>query len=860
MSNSSSRFSAIPWPLCGTLGAALLLAAAFALAWYHFAGNVVSFNADMCYCLHFCDDILHGRDLRGWHLPAAPYLVPDMVVVGALTLLTTNVCTVFLIYSILYYVSLLAVLVALFHRMGIPRREAFTIAVLDLALMLVSCFPHDYVVRSVLFFYPGNHMACLLVGLAATALVLRNVTRGYSRLSAVLFALLCGLCAFSDHLLIVQFLAPIGAATLLLALCRLFPWRRALLTTALLASAVLLAMTRESVLSWFGLVPLRLKPALRVPGIDALRESAQSFWIAFHNQWLMLLVCAVHLAGALTAALFWLRRCLRARASAEIPETAAPETRPNGTAILFVSLVLLLAPLSNAAALIVNDMVNYSTLGEDRYLYTWLLLPFLFIALWPRLLAWRPAASAALLGVIAVVLVRLLTFPDALTLDGFGSRYPPVAQALDDMVRKHGRLRGFAEYWHAREMHYLTHERVDVLPILPSGQPRFHGFNPNCFLSEDRRDLTIPDYHFFLMPTNGELGPDPEQILLRYGKPAEIISVDKFDIWRYDRLDSRQLDLFLRAQMAQRLVEQKPFVGPSEPRILAQPKRNLTPWGARGNVQIPHGGTLVLRFDKPVRGAMIDLAANFTDQYVLRFFRAGRELDKAHVSTVDWNGAESGYYCDPGLQARLVAVPGACRDGGFDEVRVTPFGPSPHFAIGHFLVFDEWVPCRSGWGRRDENYRRYEGEKMIGTASAEVTTIADASASAGQARQATAAFQGFMAYGPYLPLPPGRYRLDFAVKSDNNTSTEPVAILDACAYGGQERLQVRPVRGSDFSSPNRYQVFSFTFEAAEELDLVEYRVMVTGKAAVTLDYVEVTRLTPERSAEACEPQVDKADR
>jgi hypothetical protein len=137
--------------------------------------------------------------------------------------------------------------------------------------------------------------------------------------------------------------------------------------------------------------------------------------------------------------------------------------------------------------------------------------------------------------------------------------------------------------------------------------------------------------------------------------------------------------------------------------------------------------------------------------------------------------------------------------------------------------------------------------------SEEVTTIADASASAGHARQATAGFQGCMAFGPYLPLPPGRYRVEFALKVDDNTSTDTVATIDAYAFAGQQRLQVRPLRGSDFSSANQYQVFSFTFDAEEELDLVEYRVIVPGSTKVTLDYVDVTRLTSEKSAEACEP-------
>jgi hypothetical protein len=312
------------------------------------------------------------------------------------------------------------------------------------------------------------------------------------------------------------------------------------------------------------------------------------------------------------------------------------------------------------------------------------------------------------------------------------------------------------------------------------------------------------------------------------------------------------LDLFLRAQVAQRLAEQKPFVGPCEPAALARPKRNLTAWNERGNIQLCRDATLVVHFDKAVTGRMIDIAANFEDEYLLLFFRDGQPLGKTRVSAVAWNGSEIAY-SEPGLQARLVAVPAACQPDGFDEVRVTPLGRSQHFAIGHFLVFDEWIPYCSGRSGPGENYHRYEGEQMSRVDSAEVATVADASASAGQARQATAVFQGYLAFGPYLPMQPGRYRIDFALKIEDNTSTKTVATVDASAYGGKQTLQVRPLRGRDFTAANQYQVFSLNFDVEEELDLVEYRVLLAGKTKVTLDYVEVTRQPLECTSEICEP-------
>ena len=220
--------------------------------------------------------------------------------------------------------------------------------------------------------------------------------------------------------------------------------------------------------------------------------------------------------------------------------------------------------------------------------------------------------------------------------------------------------------------------------------------------------------------------------------------------------------------------------------------------------------------------------------------RDGKELGVTRVPSVEWTGAESAY-CKPGLQARLVPVPPACRTAGFDEVRVQPAGRSEHFSLGHFLVFDEWIPNQTGWERRYDRYRRYEGEKLNHWNSPAITTVEDPSASNGQAAQATSAFEGCLAYGPYTILSPGRYRAEFALKVEDNTPSDAVATIDSCAFGGELILHNRPLRGVDFPAANQYGLFSFCFDAEDELDLVEFRVTVHARAKVTLDYVDVTR-------------------
>ncbi|HWG42019.1 MAG TPA: hypothetical protein VN688_04475 [Gemmataceae bacterium] len=828
------------------VGVSLLLTLVFTLFCYQFLQDRFSFNSDQLYCIHFCDDLLHGHDVQGFHMPAAPYVFPDMVLVLVCSLLTSNLTAAFILYSLLYYGLLLAVLSAICREVGLSRPDSFVTAGVGVAFLLASHFDPVYSGRGALLCYPGNHMGCLLMGLGAIAFVLRAIRRGYRWWSALLLVGVCVPAGFSDQLLIVQYLVPLCAALLLLGICRLIPIRRSLITITLLGFSTLLAMKMRGVFVWLGFVPMRIThtdSAFGLRPIVSLKEFAANGWFIVRDQSLMQTVFILNTMTAATVLVIWSRRVWRsAPASADAGTISPNETRLDGTAILLLAGVLLLAPLSNAGALIATGSVDRAAV--TRYLYTWWFLPFLCLALWSRLLPWRPVRLIPWL-VTALVIFQMLRFPEPLRTDGFARRYPPLAQALDELVRKHGRLRGFAEYWRARESHYLTQERVDVLPILSWGVPWFHGFNPNAFLGDNPHDLSLPDYNFVIVPTNGEAGPDPEHILARFGKPVEIIPTEHHEIWRYDRLANRQLELFLRAQLAQRLVRDKPFLAPTEPSSLRKPKRNLTACDARGTIHLARGNSFTVRFDRPTTGAMIDISADFADEYSLLFLRGGKELGQTHVPAVEWTGSEIAY-CKPGLQSRLVQVPLACRKLGFNEVRITPLGRPQQFTIGHFLVFDEWLPLRSERAIPTDPYRRYEGEKMARLDSAEVTNLADASASAGQARQAAASFQGCMAYGPYTPLSPGRYRIDFALKVEDNTSSDAVAMIDSSACGGQQLLQSRMLSGGDFASADQYAVFSITFDAEDELDLVEYRVMTLGKTAVTLDYVEVTRIAAEK--------------
>jgi hypothetical protein len=829
---------------CCVIGAVLLLAATFALFACNYVQSDTSFNSDHLYCIHFCDDVLHGRDIQGWHLPAAPYLFPDMVLVCVSMSLTSNLAAIFTLYQAFYYGLLLVVLFVVLRNVGLSRQNAFLIGCISLTFLLACHLHPSYVNRSLPMFHPGNHMGCLLVGLAALACILRMMRSGQGWISGALFAVVCTIAGLSDQLLIVQFLAPISITLLLLSIFRQISFLRSLMAILMMGLSTLFALKAHPFIRALGLMPMKILQSQtdRSPNwSDSLLQFGANIWGIVNDQPIMCIVFVLNLMGTFAVLIQCLRR--KKHTPGEMAEVAGTSefsvhrSQVERSTLLLLAVFFLLSPGCSVAAVLIMGSVKEAALL--RYLHTCWLFPYLCLLVWTHLLPWRAARLAPWI-VTAVVGFRLLSFSETSPWQRFGPPYPPLAEKLDELTRGYGRLRGVAEYWQARRMHYLTNEHVSIAPILGLGMPWFHGFNPNAYLADDPNDLTVPDYHFVIVSPDDPAGPSPEHILLRYGKPVEIIAAGGYEIWRYERLLDRQWELFLRAQLAQRLVRRKPFLSPAQPETLRSPKPNLTPWNDSRNLRVERGSSLSIRFDKIITGATIDISSNYSDQYNMIFVRDGLDVGSVRVPSVEWTGAETAY-CAPGLQSRLVPVPPNCQAEGFDEVRLVPQGRSQHFCVGHFLVFDDCIPYQFHGSRQVEKYHRYEGEKLNRLESPEVADREDATASNGLARQASASYQGCMAYGPYTMLAPGRYRIDFALKVADNTSSDIVAAIDSYAFSGEQFLQRSRLRGTDFSRVDEYQIFSLTIEAEEELEMVEYRVIVPGKTTVTLDYVDVKK-------------------
>jgi hypothetical protein len=138
---------------------------------------------------------------------------------------------------------------------------------------------------------------------------------------------------------------------------------------------------------------------------------------------------------------------------------------------------------------------------------------------------------------------------------------------------------------------------------------------------------------------------------------------------------------------------------------------------------------------------------------------------------------------------------------------------------------------------------RYEAEDLAG--DLQDTVVADPQASGGRARIATTASphpegRTALVYGPYTDLLPGRYRVEYALKTDCAGLNERVAAVDVFTHrdGGLPRA-TREILGREFAAADRYQLFALEFETDRPLEDVEFRVQYAGLGMLGLDRVQI---------------------
>jgi len=792
-----------------------------------------AFSSDDLYTVDICRQALAGYDLRGCHFPAAPYVFPDMVLQVPGMAISADVASIFLSYSLLFYGLLAAMLAWIAWRCGVPWPESWLHGCTGVALLLATHLAGPYRDRMILLAHPGNHAGIILVGLFLTALALELVRVGPRPLTTAAFFLVGGLAAFSDRLLIVQFLAPLGLALLVLTCFRLLSVRRLAAGAAWISGSLLLSEAVRWAFSRLGFLLLPVGDDLQLPGFpDIFRFLVHQFPAALSGQYVALTVLA---AGALAAV------------AAVV--SAARGRRPEA---LLVALVCILAGLSSLAAVLVvglGPMASYF----PRYLLVLVFLPFLFFSLLVRLLFRRWERIGTILAVAAAIVAFLqvgLKVP-AFAWEHLRQPYPVLVRAIDNLAREQGCRYGLANYWSARSTTLLSRQGVVVKPLDVTGTLWLHSDNPNTCLQPG--DETLPPYRFIIMPRTSRVEQLSRScILARYGEPGERRVVDaEWEIWRYNRLDCPWFNRFLAGVLAQKYRRTHHYEVPQSPPQLAQPTANLSRWDDRKPLSLGPGNEQEVLFDHLLTGEAIDLSADCGNVYQVTFFRdkeyLGAVRAPACATGVVWNYDRKNA-CT--MFSRILPLPEEMRGRPWNRAIVRCLSGAEHARLGHFLVLAESPPLPD-LGRTRACYTwRFEAEELPGGSVPFVADALEASASGGWVRRARKEFVGHMVYGPSVPLAPGRYRVDFALRAEGKFGPTPVGHIDAAANHGASILASRELNAEDVQAEQGFRTISLLIELEHELDKVEFRLFTEGGTVLTVDYVDLIPLAGKRGAGA----------
>ena len=150
---------------------------------------------------------------------------------------------------------------------------------------------------------------------------------------------------------------------------------------------------------------------------------------------------------------------------------------------------------------------------------------------------------------------------------------------------------------------------------------------------------------------------------------------------------------------------------------------------------------------------------------------------------------------------------------------------------------------------RSEIPRRFEAERMTPMSLAEGTTRTDSRASGGRARSSTPIRSDrFLAFGPYLSLDRGRYRAEVALRLAAATSVEIVARFEVATERGRSIVAAMDVPAARLPFDGTYARAAITFETAERLRDVEFRLVAYPGVDLLVDYVDLIPVLPQPGA------------
>ena len=493
----------------GVLGL-LLLGSSFLIGIDAARIHLSHINSDMLYSLSLYRDMFEARSASwwGWVLTPAPYFVPDLLGLFVLFPWVADPGLGFTLYEIVLLGGLAALLARLFLDCGATGPEALALAGVGLILPLV--FLSIYMPAMLEFWlFPTNHGGGLILGLLFFVLLIAQK----SRLKALSFV--CFLMAFSDSLLLMQWVMPLW-----IAIYGKHRYRSLGLPSVLNKQTFRVTLVGTvagiALQKLFALVGMFKYGDGKSLLFTNVRKSFRLFWqdlpalagvIGF-----LLAVCALW-------GLIGYGRRFDSAASRS-------EKGPRGPAINLLILLTLLCSVASLVGPVLNGA--YRGLPTIRYMIPFFVLPLMLTpVLW---LAWihgkagtrrRYFALAFAVSALALSAIPLRAFfAKEFDATAWHLPYPADVACIDALVHGKTDYRAVSDYWPAKYIQELSKHKITMRqvtkdlkdyywitnPIWHEAKPDNHGFGTLDFIIAN--SLMEENLSIFGAPARTELCGD----------------------------------------------------------------------------------------------------------------------------------------------------------------------------------------------------------------------------------------------------------------------------------------------------------------------------------------------------------------
>jgi len=665
------------------------------------------YNADVMYLPALYHDLASGTPVRNWRLPMAPGFLSEMpLMFGILWLTGENIPLSFVIYSVASVLLLAAATVYLVGGLiSSWWRNGFIVLAAMFLWAVILLAGGDGTFFLLFLLMPSFHSGVLVVGTFLLACSVRLLRNPCPKIVTIVWILIAGGGIASDPFFLVQFFVPILFCMFVLRRSATYPegfplGRTVLLgvSAAIVAKAVQ-AVTREI----FSLGSEAVGPmVVQVTKVSPLlRETYKAFepLIKGNPATCVLVVSGFMLAAVLSA---WQYRAIHRPAPQQEPHAAVGFRFP----MLFCMLFFLVSGAASLMFPLLNLPFRLNNASTIRYVQPLYVFPLIILSMCVSVLASRGGKA---MRAVTMTTLSLGCVVGAVMRGGnllpkrLFAEVPGFVQDFDRLHEAAGVTNGLGSYWLAKPTCLLSDRGVHIDAVwLPWGI--FSDVSNLQWYLARRTDRPRLRRYEFIVPYSKF---PAAAVVARFGPPAavygEAVVRTKPDpaIYEgpalqalvYDRKSDVAFHNFLYMPVIAETDAEPPSTVKSPPN-LQKFKFDGLPTDYPGCSTIPAGGSLEVVFDPPAEGDVLEISADYNDEY------------EAQVRYLDGRSETLKLPVVPGvgLQRRFLllsrGLPAAINRGGDPSLQgmpkvqgltIRPISGDGAYSVGHVFVYqDSW--------------------------------------------------------------------------------------------------------------------------------------------------------------------------